>query len=182
MRQIRNVFSLIFLLSLLTAASVSAKEFLTEKEIASIQDTQAVDARVKIYLDAAALRLKSAEDRLVGKEPAEADPLEFFTPEDMLDGYFRIIKSVMMNLDAAAEKAGPNRTLLGKALKTLKSSTEKNAEQLQILKKIAEEKRKEELWNLVNNAIGITNGALEGAEYGLTKHPAPPEKEKKKKK
>jgi hypothetical protein len=33
----------------------------------------------------------------------------------------------------------------------------------------------------VNDAIDITQEAHEGAAYGLSKHPAPPEKEKKKK-
>jgi hypothetical protein len=81
----------------------------------------------------------------------------------------------------AVEVAGPNRELVGKGLKALKSATEKAAVQLPILKKIAEEKRKEELWNLVNDAIEITDAANEGARYGLTKHPAPDEKEQKKK-
>ncbi len=179
MQHSKQLLPVIFFAALLTL--VSAKEFLTDKEIEKIQDAQEIDARVKIYLEAATLRLKTAEDRLVGKESVEGDPLEFFTPEDMLDGYFRIIKSVMMNLDAAAEKGGPNHALLGKALKMLKSATEKNSGQLQILKKLAEEKRKEELWNSINSAIDITNGAHDGAEYGLTKHPAPAEKEKKNK-
>jgi hypothetical protein len=170
------------LISLVLSSTASPrKEFLTDKEIEQIQDTQAVDARVKIYLEAAALRLKTAEDRLVGKESVAGDPLEFFAPEDMLEGYLGIIKSVMMNLDEAVEKPGPNQALVGKGLKALKSATEKAAVQLPILKKIAEEKRKEELWNLVNDAIELTDAANEGAKYGLTKHPAPDEKEKKKK-
>jgi hypothetical protein len=155
------------------------KEFLTDKEIAKIQDAQEIDARVKVYMDAAALRLKTAEERLVGKESEEGDPLEFFTPEDMLDGYYRILKSVMMNLDEAFQKPGQDRRKLEKALKTLKGATEDGGKQLEILKKIAEEKQKEELWNLVNRAIDITDGAHEGAEYGLSKLPAPPGKKKK---
>jgi hypothetical protein len=176
---------LAFLLLLFLAAPdtvhASGKEFLTQKEIEGIQDTHDITVKVKIYMDAALLRLRSAEERLVGKETVPGDPLEFFTPEDLLDGYYRILKSTMMNVDDAAQTPKTDRSALGKALKNLKSSTEKAAEQLQILKKIAEEKRKEALWNLVNNAIEITEGAHEGAEYGLTKTPAPPEKERKKK-
>ncbi len=168
---------LLFLIPIFSTASVALeKEFLTPKEIAGIQDTHEIDARVKIYLDAAALRLKTAEDRLVGKESAPGDPLEFFTPEDMLDGYYRILKSVMMNIDEAAQKPGPNRELVGKALKNLKSSTEKAADELQVLKKLAEEKKKEELWNRVNDAIDITKGAREGAEYGISKQPSATDK------
>lgn len=162
------------LLGFIIAAAPGAvcKEFLTEKEIEMIQDTREIDRRVKIYLDAATLRLKSAEDRLVGKEPEPGDPLEFFTPEDMLDSYFRILKSVMMNVDEAAQKGGQDRALIPRALKNLKSSTEKADKQLQILKRIAENQKKEELWNLVNSALEITEGAHEGAVYGLSKQPS----------
>ena len=110
------LFSLVLLAMIPALAFLPAKEFLTSKEIDRIQDAQSIDARVKIYLEAAELRLKTAEDRLVGKEPAEGDPLEFFTPEELIDSYFRIIKSVMMNLDEVEEKGGPNRALLGRAL------------------------------------------------------------------
>ena len=162
-----------------TALSSPEKEFLTQKEIAKIQDAQEIDLRIKIYMGAAALRLKAAEERLTGKEPEEGDPLELFTPEDMLDGYCRILKSVMYSLDDAFQKPGPDRERVGKALKVLKGSTEEMLKELEVLKKIAEEKRKEELWDLANKAIDITNGAHEGAEYGLSKQPEPPDKKAK---
>lgn len=190
--------------SVLLIATVSSgfgKEFLTEKEIQLIQDNRRIDLRVKIYMEAAALRLKVAEERLTGKESAPGDPLEFFTPEDMLDGYYRIVKSVESNLDDAANMkaadlarerklsqecpdcgtGAPTGETIGKALSNLRKETEKNAAQLAVLKKIAEDKQKEELWKLVNHAIEINDEAHEGAVYGLSKHPAPPEKEKKKK-
>jgi hypothetical protein len=152
------------------------KEFLTDKEITAIQDIQTIDGRVLIYMDAAKLRLKTAEDRLVGKESSEGDPLEFFTPEDMLDGYYRILKSVMTNLDAAYKQGIRERERVHKALKTLKGATEATGKELEILKKLAEEKRKEEFWNLVNQAIEITRGAHEGAEDGLSKTSTSPKK------
>jgi hypothetical protein len=152
------------------------KEFLTNKEITAIQDSQAIDMRLVLYMDAAKLRLKTAEDRLVGTEAQEGDPLEFFTPEDMLDGYCRILKSVMTNLDASYQRGVPEREKVHRALKTLKGATETMGKELDILKKLAEEKKREELWNLVNRAIEITQGAHEGAEYGLSKTPAPPKK------
>jgi hypothetical protein len=85
-----------------------------------------------------------------------------------------------MNLDEAYRKAdtlGQRKVFSG--LKALRSATESSAKELEILKKIAEEQKKEELWNLVNKAIDITNGAHEGAVSGLKK--APPESDKKKK-
>ena len=61
-----------------------------------------------------------------------------------------------------------------KALKNLKDSTEKGAKELQILKKIAEEKKNEEAWNLIQKSLEITDGAHEGAETGLARFPGKP--------
>ncbi|MGD0102130.1 MAG: hypothetical protein ABSC60_17465 [Acidobacteriota bacterium] len=178
----------------LAAPAGAAKEFLTGKEIEKIQDTYEIDARVRIYMEAAALRLKTAEERLTGKESAPGDPLEFFTPEDMLDSYYRILKSVMTNIDDAARNPKRDNGItidgrvmvndkqrIGKALKQLKSETEKDLEELLILKKIAEEKKNEHLWDLINEAVEITNGAHEGAGYGLSKQPSPAVKDNKNK-
>jgi len=160
----------------LTTSGSLSKEFLTDKEIEKIQEAQGIADRVKIYLEAAALRLKAAQDRLQGLEPKTGDPLELFAPEEMLDGYYRILGSVMLNVDDAFQKPGPNQQKVVAALKSLKKSTEKALGDLEILKKIAEEKRKEELWNLVNKSIDITNAAHEGAEFGLSKESSPPAK------
>jgi hypothetical protein len=177
-------YLLLFLLMLIGVSFVRMspafpeKEFLTDKEIAAIQDAQAIDVRVLIYMDAAKLRLKAAEDRWVGKESPEGDPLEFFTPEDMLDGYNRILKSVMTNLDAAFRQGVPEQEKVRRALKTLKESTEAMSRELEILKKLTEEKKKEESWNLTNQAIEITQNAHAGAEYGLSKLSAAPPKKR----
>ncbi len=152
--------------------SVHAKEFLTDQEILKIQDAADVEKRIKIYLEAAALRLKTVEDRLYGRESAPGDPLEFFSIEEMLDGYFRIVRSVMFNVDEAFQKPDVDRSKLSKALKNLKDSTEKSNKELQILKKIAEEKKNEEAWNLIQKALEITDGAHDGAEIGLARFPA----------
>ena len=82
-----------------------------------------------------------------------------------------------MNLDQASQKASTERSRLGKALKDLKDNTEKASRELALLKKAAEEKQKEELWNLINRAIDITDGAHEGAELALS-HDTPPSKSK----
>lgn len=182
MRRILLLFSILAAAAVLIPASSGSpeKEFLTAKEIELIQDCQEIDRRVKIYLDAAEFRLKEAEERLHGKESEAGDPFEFFSVEDMLDGYYRILRSVMLNLDAAFQKGGPDREKVRSALKNLKKTTERTAKDLEILKKIAEEKLKEELWNLVNKAIDITDGAHEGAESGLSRLPAAPSERKTK--
>ncbi len=176
----RHIY-LLLALAFFAAPSSPGKEFLTDEEIEKIQDAQAIDERLKVYMQAAALRLKTAEERLQGKESEENDPLEFFMPEDMLDGYYRILRSVMMNLDEAFQKSNSDRAKVRKALKTLKGATEDAVNELKILKKLAEEKQKEELWNLVNQAIDITNGAHEGAEYGLSQLSDAPDKQGKSK-
>jgi hypothetical protein len=146
----------------------AAKEFLTPLEIQKIQDAQEIDDRMKVYLEAAALRLKTAEERLTGKESQPGDPLEFYTVEEMLDGYYRCLKSVMLNLDEAVQKPRTDPARLKKALKNLKDSSEKAGKDLAVLKKLTEEKLLEKPWNLVKQALDITQGARDGAELGLS--------------
>jgi len=163
------------------SASISeAKDFLTDAEITVIQENQEIHLRVKFYLQFAELRLKTAEDKLNGIEPAAGDPFELLTPEELLDAYYRILRSVMINLDDAHSHADSRaEPKIRQALKTLKGSSEKALVQLDILKRIAEEKKKEELWDLVNQAIDVTKGAREGAETALANDPDTPAKQKK---
>jgi hypothetical protein len=180
MKFVFRPFVAVPVLSMLLICAYAQKEILTRAEIEKIQDAQEIEKRTKIYLDAAELRLRAAEERLNGQEAAEGDPLEFFTVEDMLDGYFQILKSVMLNLDDAAQKKVIDQEKLTKALKNLKDTTEKATRQLDVLKKMAEEKKLEKVWNLTNRAIDINKGANEGAEMALASRPALPEKKKKK--
>jgi len=58
-------------------------------------------------------------------------------------------------------------------MKNLKTATEAAGKQLEGLKKITEEQRKEEAWKLISRAIEITKGAHDGAANSLTsKHPS----------
>lgn len=153
----------------ITPQNILAREFLTDQEIKKIQEAQEIDRRVRIYMEAAEFRLKTAQERLSGVESVEGDPLEFFTPEDMVDGYYQIVRSVMLNLEGAFEEPTRDLNKIKSGLKSLKKVTDKTGKRLEILKRIAEENRKEELWNLVNQAIDITEEANEGAVYGLDK-------------
>jgi len=156
-------------LTITAAGSPQVKEYLTPKEVERIQDAQAIDERVKIYMDAAELRLKTAEERLTGKESQPGDPLEFFSIEDLLDGYYSCLHSVMINLDDVFGKPGADTEKLKKALKSLQDTTERAEKDLAVLKKMAEEKRLEEVWNRVNQSLDITRGARDGAELGLSR-------------
>ncbi len=162
-----------------TRRNVLGREFLTDLEINKIQEAQEIDRRVRIYMEAAELRLKTVQERLSGVEPVEGDPLEFFTPEEMVDGYYQILRSVMLNLDGAYEEPSPDLNRIKSGLGSLRKTTEKAGRQLEILKRTAEEQRKEELWNFVNKAIDITEGAYEGAVYGLEKLSAEADKRRK---
>jgi hypothetical protein len=148
------------------ASARRAREFLTDEEITLIQTAQKIDLRVKAYLQAADLRLKTASDRLQGREPEEGDPLEFFTPEEMLDGYSRILESVMDNLEASYSKRNDSEGLR-KALKELRKRTEEFSRELEFLGKIARELDKKELLQLVEKADETTDGAHAGAAAAL---------------
>jgi len=158
--------------------SLPAKEFLTEKEIERIQTNHETDVRVKLYLEFALNRLKVAEERLSGKESEPGDPFEFFGPEDLLEGFYRILESVMINLEDAYASPDPaEESRVQKALRTLKASAENAFGRLDALEEMAREKGKEELWDLVIKAKEINQGAHEGAVRGLARKPKfPPQK------
>jgi hypothetical protein len=149
--------------------ATASNDFLTQQEITKIQDAQEIDQRVKVYLEAALLRLKTVSDRLAGKESQAEEPLEFFSVEDMLDGYYRIMHAVMLNLEDAAPnpKIDPKKIQL--AMKSLKTTTESGGKQLEAIKKIAEEQQKEAVWKLAVKALEINNGARDGAAAALAK-------------
>jgi hypothetical protein len=157
----------LLLLLLCLPRTAAAKEFLTDEEISKIQDAQEIDRRVKVYLDAAELRLKTADDRLNGQESKPGDALEFFSVEEMIDGYCQILDSVMSNLDGAYRNSKTERRQLEKALKNLRGATEKAQKELELLQKLAEEKQKEDLWKLTGKALEITEAAHEGAEQAI---------------
>ena len=146
-----------------------ARDFLTDQEIARIQNTQDIARRADIYMTAASLRLGTAQYRLEGKESEPGDTMEFYSLEDMLDDYYNILDRVMLIVGDAFESPYRRENIdIKKALNTLKSSGSDNLKQLSALKKIAEEKQRNEFWNRVNLAIDITAGLLEGAEEGLS--------------
>jgi hypothetical protein len=175
------------ILSLLLATAIVAslsgigyslsKESLTPDEILQVQENKALDIRVKLYMDAAGRRIAAAQQRLAGKEPEEGEPFELYSPEDFIDSYCQILKTVMNNLDEVYKKPR-TRENLGKALKNLKNGTERNGKELAILKRYAEDQKNEELWKAVNHAIEMNDDAHNGAEYGLSHQTSPDEKEK----
>ena len=151
----------------LFAAPRASREYLTKEEIALVQAKQKIGPRIEYYLRIAELRLESARARLEGEETLPGDPLEYFTPEDMLDGYYRILNSVMLNLEEAYQKSGFDAASLQKALKELNKRTEECSRILGVLETLAKERDDEEMQRLVARASDITHGAREGASQAL---------------
>ncbi|NWG12959.1 MAG: hypothetical protein HXY20_05425 [Acidobacteria bacterium] len=175
------VLLLICVSTAVAARTAASREYLTPEEITRIQEAQEIDQRTKLYLEYAALRLKVAEQRLWGKESLPGDPMEFFSVQDMLEGYYQILRSVMITLDDAYQKPHIERERVIKALKSLRESTRKALEDLEVLKKVAEEKKLEDVWNLTMQALDITRGACEGAELDLAGQPEDKSQKRKKK-
>ena len=163
------VLALLFFAALFEWAGVWARDFLTDQEIKRMQVTQDIARRTDIYMDAASLRLRTAQGRFEGKESEPGDAMEFFSQEDMLDDYLRIMERVMLIVGDAFESPRRRENVdIKKALKTLKSEGAGNLKRLSALKKLAEEKLKKDLLNRVSRAINITEGILDGAEEGLS--------------
>ncbi|MEJ2109165.1 MAG: hypothetical protein P8Z37_04475 [Acidobacteriota bacterium] len=171
-QNLKNVLSILCLAGTLAATAAVAygpgpREFLTEEEIDTIRIKQEIVPRVEYYLQAALLRLRSAHSRLLGEETVPGDPLEYFTPEDMLDGYYRILNSVMVNLEDSFQRGRSDRESIRKALKEVKKRTEESRRILDNLKTLTEERNDGEMTRLILRAIDITEGAHEGATHAL---------------
>jgi hypothetical protein len=140
----------------------SARDYLTDKEIELIQDTQSVASRARIYMEAAALRIKTAQDKLSNKEYAEGDPMEFLTPEDVLNDYGKILRSLQFTLESAIESPRhKGYETIGKALKYLKEETPKELRELKVLLQIAVEKHRDTFAERIKDAIDATQDFLE---------------------
>ena len=166
----RLIIPVVVALSFFAADSNAwARDFLADKEIDKIQDTQDIDKRTGIYMDAATLRLRTALDRFEGKESEPGDAMEFYSLKDMLDDYYNIMDRIMLVVGDAFESPRLRENInIKKALQTLKSESSGNLKKLTELMKLAEEKQNEELWNRVNSAIDITGGVIDGADEGLS--------------
>ena len=151
----------------LYAANPRSREYLTEAEIARVQAEQKIKPRVAFYLQAALSRLKSAESRLRREAIEPGDPLEYFTPEDMIEGYYQILNSVMTNLEDAHERGNRDRSSIPGALKELKKRMQQCELYLDSLETLAKEQENKALLQLIQKAGEATQGALAGAEYAL---------------
>jgi len=159
------VFAIIFFAAV---SDAPARDFLTDREINRMQNVQDIDRRTDIFMDAAALRLRTAQDRFEGKESKPGDAMEFYSQEDMLDDYYKIMDRVMLVVGDAFEYPRQRENVnIKRTLNTLKSKSPDNLERLSVLKKLAGEKQRSDLLNRIDRAIDITEGIIDGAEEGL---------------
>ena len=161
---------LLFSIVLLMTPGMLARDFLTDQEIGLMQNVQSIDKRTGVYMDAAALRLQTVGDRFEGKASGPGDALEFYSHEEMLEDYYKILEHVMIVVGEAFDEPRRRENInIKKALQHLKSEMPRNLDKLATLKRRAEEKKKEELWNRVNSAIDISDGVRDGADEGLSR-------------
>ena len=157
-------------IALMMTPGMLARDFLTDQEIRLMQNVQPIDKRTGVYMDAAAVRLQTAKDRFEGKESDPGDALEFYSQEEMLEDYYQILEHVMIVVDEAFDEPRRRENInIKKALQNLKSAMSRNLGRLAALKRQAEGKKKEELWNRINSAIDITDGIRDGADEGLSR-------------
>jgi hypothetical protein len=147
---------------------IQARDYLTGKEIELLQETRSVANRTRTYMEAAALRLKTALDKLSNKEYEAGDPMEFLLPEDVVDDYCKILHSVQLNVGYAVEAPRrPGNETVEKALKTMKEETEKALRSLEILQRIAKEKQRDPLSERIQDALDTTQESFDEAKEKL---------------
>lgn len=141
----------------------------TEEEYGKVQDAQKLVKRVEAFLEIAASRLDEIDRRREGHEwdKEEPNPLEFYTYEDLLHGYYRAIEGVMVNIDEKAKNKTEEEKDIRKALKSLKEKIDDFLPRLQTLEDLVREQKDLPLYKQYREAIRSSEIARKGALYGL---------------
>lgn len=155
------------LVVLLLSLSGLSREFLSEKEIDQIREAQELDRRTELYLKFAALRLAAFKSRMAGFESKEGDPMEFYSPADMIYGFGQCLRAVEDTIDDALTSKRVEAKPLVKALNLLKDYATQSLPELDKATQLAVNKKDEALYKSVQKAIEITKAAVEGSTEGL---------------
>lgn len=141
----------------------------TEEEFEKVQLAQELEKRVEVFLEIAEKRLDEIERREAGEEwdKDEPNPLEFYTYEDMLFGYSRALRGVMVNIDERARGRGAEDKEIRKSLEKLSDKIAEFVPRLEKIKKIAIERKDERLARQWKEAAKTSEQARKGALYGL---------------
>jgi hypothetical protein len=141
----------------------------TNVETQKLRDNQDLGHRVGILLTIAETRLAEIGRRMKKQEwtEKEPNPLEFYTPEQMIHAYERAVDAVMINIDEKAKyKLAPPKEIR-KALEKLSEKITAFEPQLAPVKELAVQTKDEILYREVLRAEKTTGIARKGALYGL---------------
>ncbi|MFQ5740356.1 MAG: hypothetical protein ACE5JX_15215 [Acidobacteriota bacterium] len=153
------------------SSGVSGDQF-TQAEYEKIQLAQKLSNRVKVFLKIAESRLREISTRIRDhqekeQDPKESNPLEFFTPAQMVHAYSKAIDGVMVNIDDRAKRKTESKKEIHKSLKQLNKRILKFIPQLEAFQEFALQTRDEELYREVQKAMKTSDIARKGSQLGL---------------
>ncbi len=149
-------------------SSISGDQF-TDAEFELLRDAQELKERVEVFLNIAEARLDEIERRTAGIEWDKEDPnpLEFYTYAQLTRAYQRSLEGIMINIDEKATRKTAPEKEIKKSLKMLNSRIQTFIPRLEPVKKLAEDRRDEDLHVEWREAWKSSQQALKGSQYGL---------------
>lgn len=149
-------------------STISGDQF-TDAEYEKIQDAQELLKRVKLLLEIAASRLDEIERRSSGREwdKKEPNPLEFFTYGQLMHAYARALETLMINIDEKAKFKTASEKDIRKSLEQVNEKVAQFQPRLAPIKRLAEDRRDEELYLELRAAKKESDIALKGSQLGL---------------
>ena len=149
-------------------STITGDQF-TDREYEKIQLAQELPKRVDAFLEIARHRMRELRRRLEKKEwkDKKPNPLEFFTPAQLVHAYWRALEGVMVNIDEKARYHSAPEKEIRKTLKKLNSSVLDFMPQLEPIQQWAKRTGDEELIREVLQAEKTTEIARKGSQLGL---------------
>ena len=141
----------------------------TDTEYDKVQDAQKLKDRVKIFMEIAESRLVEIERRREGIEwkGDKENPLEFYTPAQMVHAYDRSISGTMIFIDEKATRRLEKEKEIKKALTVLNKKMQEFIPRLEPIRQQAIDAKDEELFIEIRSAMTNSEKALKGSQLGL---------------
>ncbi len=149
-------------------SGISGDQF-TDAEYEKLRDAQEIRNRVKVFLEIAESRLDELDRRREEREwdKEEDNPLEFFTPGQLLRAYNRAVVGTMVNIDERAKyKTSPEKDIR-KALEAVNKKASEFIPRLESVRQYAIDRKDEELFLEWREAKKQSDIALKGSQFGL---------------
>ncbi len=149
-------------------SSIAGDQF-TVVEYELLQEAQELKARVKVFLEIAKARLGEIERRMaeIAWEKEDPNPLEFYTYAQLARAYHRSLQGIMINIDEKARYKSASEKDIKKSLKLLNSGVQIFIPRLEPVKKLAEDRKDENLYLEWREAWKFSQKALQGSQFGL---------------